>query len=194
MERLTKKYDEGSYGIIALDATCTKMACASCLKCEKHIGKIINRVGAYEDTGLEPKEINKLEKENDELYEKLNYYQTAGNNENRITRKWQFAKVESWENYSMKCVQRLTALEDLEEQGLLIKPLCRFNENTVYYIDKSNNLHYGYIEEIKINEFGMKYTYINSDNEWDTTFTKEDIGKTVFLTREEAEKHSEEKQ
>ena len=117
---------------------------------------------------------------------------------NRLTKKINHYGKEIWVTehgydndigYSMgEAINKLAAYENLEEQGLLIKLPCKFNENTVYYIDKSKNLHYGYIEEVRINEFNTKYTYINSDNEWDIQFIKGDIGKTIFLTREEAEK------
>lgn len=74
-----------------------------------------------------------------------------------------------------------------EEQGLLIKLPKAINDNSIYYIDESGELHCGYIEQYVISEIGYGFLYINSDNEWDKEFTEYDIGKTVFLTREAAE-------
>ena len=162
MKRLTKKYDEGSYGIIALDATCTKMACASCLKCEKHIGKIINRVGAYEDSGLEPEETKDL--------------------------------IEAYKVSLARNVEYGT----LEEQGLLIKLPCKVGD-TIYFIKSFKdelivkatieNIHIWSSGHIKIESHTDRSSKYWTGQEWSI----KDIGKTVFLTREEAEKHLEEK-
>lgn len=68
MERLTIKQD-GEYYMKTLNDDC--IVCASCEKCEKHINQLVKILGAYEDTGLTPEEIEQnkeyiqiLEKEN----------------------------------------------------------------------------------------------------------------------------------
>ena len=60
MERLTIKQDE-EYYIKTLNEDCT--VCASCEKCEKHINQLVKILGAYEDTGLTPEEIEQLKKQ-----------------------------------------------------------------------------------------------------------------------------------
>ena len=52
MERLTKKHYDGNGYYMACSEHCNK----ECFDC-KEIDKIIDRLGTYEDTGLEPEEI-----------------------------------------------------------------------------------------------------------------------------------------
>lgn len=92
-------------------------------------------------------------------------------------------------------VERLKAYEDLEEQGKLLKLPCAVGD-TVYEICE------GFIEPCTVEtifladykdkagnpSYMMEIFYDRSDCPWVSTevyFT--DIGKTVFLTREEAE-------
>lgn len=53
MERLTKKHYDGNGYYMACSEHCNK----ECFDC-KEIDKIIDRLGTYEDTGLEPEEID----------------------------------------------------------------------------------------------------------------------------------------
>lgn len=56
MERLTKKHYDGNGYYMACSEHCNK----ECFDC-KEIDKIIDRLGTYEDAGLEPEEIKKHE-------------------------------------------------------------------------------------------------------------------------------------
>lgn len=69
MERLTIKQD-GEYYIKTLNNDC--IVCASCEKCEKHINQLVKILGAYEDTGLTPEEIEQLKDELNHAYDKSN--------------------------------------------------------------------------------------------------------------------------
>lgn len=94
-------------------------------------------------------------------------------------------------------INKLAEYEDLEEQGLLLKFPCKVGD-TLYYITegfiepctietiyladyKDNKGNHSYIAEIHFNREDCPYVST------DIYFT--DIGKTVFLTREEAALH-----
>lgn len=86
-------------------------------------------------------------------------------------------------NYEpMNCMDKLGRLEDLEEQGRLIKLLCAVGD-TVYWISESdaclfcNGPCYERCEDgaLKIKEIPFKLHMLN------------EIGETIFLTKEEAE-------
>ena len=89
-------------------------------------------------------------------------------------------------------VDKLAKYEDLEEQGKLLKLSCAVGD-TVYYPDD----YYGIVVPVKISEIIIgelntaQYSGCffdgNGDPEKDYDFEIEDFGKTVFLTKEEAE-------
>lgn len=98
------------------------------------------------------------------------------------------------ENY--KLLQELKSYKDLEEQGLLVRLPCKIGD-TVWDND------FGYPESYEIKAFSYGYcdSYVDPDIEDEIIFYYEnysgsitgafpmsEIGKTVFLTREEAEK------
>ena len=94
-----------------------------------------------------------------------------------------------------ECLLKLKEYEDLEEQGLLLKLPCKVGD-IIYEVDEAILLD-DVIEPIK-----CKVTYILLKTEIHIdvevieghgigstyTFELEDFGKTVFLTKEEAEK------
>lgn len=84
-----------------------------------------------------------------------------------------FCLIERVENKELK------KYEDLEEQGKLLKLPCEVGD-TVYtiYSDEDGS----FVEEPKVEEVSTHRIWIDS-----VYFDYEDIGKTVFLTREEAE-------
>ena len=87
-------------------------------------------------------------------------------------------------------INRLAELEDLEEQGLLVRLPCKV-EDSLYCIVN------GEIKKLKVHSFGVpafgitdiEFKYV--DGFKIVRFVGE-VGKTVFLTREEAEKKLEE--
>ena len=88
-------------------------------------------------------------------------------------------------------MEEITKYKELEEQGLLLKLPCKLG-STVYYIDKKIYKEY-YIEEMEVeditfrdNEFYISL-YNLTTKYFDFCITSDDIGKTVFLTKEEAE-------
>lgn len=97
-------------------------------------------------------------------------------------------------------LKKLAAYEDLEEQGLLVRLPCKVG-------DKAWDNDFGYPESYEIKAFSYGYcdSYVEPDIEDQIIFYYEnysgsitgsfamsEIGKTVFLTREEAEKKLEE--
>lgn len=87
-------------------------------------------------------------------------------------------------------INRLAELEDLEEQGLLVRLPCKV-EDSLYCIVN------GEVKKLKVHSFGVpafgitdiEFKYV--DGFKILRFIGE-LGKTVFLTREEAEKKLEE--
>ena len=78
---------------------------------------------------------------------------------------------------------RLAEYEDMEEQGLLVWLPCKAGD-TIYRCGDPIK---------KIYEWQIAYVEVYEDetvfvDDSDNTFVEADIGKTVFLTREEAEK------
>ena len=116
---------------------------------------------------------------------------------------FQHCRTEDWENCKTidDVIDKLADYEDLEEQGLLLRLPCKnwmdivFGEQETFFgIDES------YIEnpirEITVDSAdrftwydGWKTLVLNGadENGLDWEFSPEDIGKTVFLTKAEAE-------
>lgn len=76
-------------------------------------------------------------------------------------------------------LNKLKKYEDLEEQGKLLKLPCKVGD-TVYtiYSDEDGS----FIEEAKVEEVSTHRIWIDS-----MYFDYDDIGKSVFFTRQEAE-------
>lgn len=102
--------------------------------------------------------------------------------------------------FADKILTKLAVYEDLEEQGLLVRLPCKVGD-MVWDND------FGYPESYEIKAFSYGYcdSYVEPDIEDEIIFYYEnytgsitgafpmsEIGKTVFLTREEAEKKLEE--
>lgn len=98
-------------------------------------------------------------------------------------------------------IQKLGEYEDLEEQGLLIKLPCKVGD-TVYFITKELDIVKGIsskvideyiVTEIRGNKYNPLWYMSSSERCVHRDFHPTEIGKTVFLTREEAEKTLEDK-
>ena len=97
-------------------------------------------------------------------------------------------------------LKKLAAYEDLEEQGLLVRLPCKVGDKALY-----NDFGHPESYEIKAFSYGYCDSYVEPDIEDQIIFYYENysatiagafpmsvLGKTVFLTREEAEKKLEE--
>lgn len=96
-------------------------------------------------------------------------------------------------------IKKLSDYEDLKEQGKLLKLPYALND-TVYYLDEFTPFEEmpieGRISGFRITWCGTIVIYITTnfndngclaDRKGDIDVTEEDFGKTVFITREEAE-------
>ena len=88
------------------------------------------------------------------------------------------------------CLHKLAEYEDCEEQGLLLRLPCKVGD-TVWYIDEDDDDDYPLellVTKIEVEENDyLRYHAREKDNCGKIGFIKDDIGKTVFLTKEEAE-------
>lgn len=102
----------------------------------------------------------------------------------------------------ISAARKLAEYEDLEEQGLLARLPCKvgdmvwdndFGHPESYEIKAFS---YGYCDSYVEPDIGIEdeiiFYYENSDGSITGAFPMSEIGKTVFLTREEAEKKLEE--
>lgn len=99
-----------------------------------------------------------------------------------------------------KVYEKLAHYEDLEEQGRLIELPCKVGD-TVYFIDRTYNrtirelidfVNIGYVKAIKFSARPTKVTIEYDDGRGrgrckGTDYHASNIGKTIFLTKEEAE-------
>lgn len=90
-------------------------------------------------------------------------------------------------------VDRLASYEDLEEQGLLMRLPCKVGD-TVYRVNAGakqpiipmtvSEIHFLCYK----NERAVRFDAIGKEDMGESCYRLEDIGRIVFLTREEAEK------
>ena len=99
-------------------------------------------------------------------------------------------KPNDWKN---ECVKKLAEYETAEEEGRLVVLPYKLNETAYLLLDKrdfTEKIIKCRIREISIGFYGMKLSLISEDSmighlKWHDV---NEIGKTVFFTREEAEK------
>lgn len=109
-------------------------------------------------------------------------------------------KIEPCEMNAHHCrmiLEKLADYEDLEEQGLLVRLPCKIGD-TVYRVNAGakqpiipmtvSEIHFLCYK----NERAVRFDTIGKEDMGENCYRLEDIGKIVFLTREEAEKKLEE--
>ena len=96
-----------------------------------------------------------------------------------------------------KALEELATYEDLEEQGLLVRLPCKVGD-TVYRVNvgAKQPIIPMTVSEIHFlcykNERAVRFDAIGKEDMGESCYRLEDIGRIVFLTREEAEKKLEE--
>lgn len=80
-------------------------------------------------------------------------------------------------------LNRLAEYEDMEEQGLLVRLPCKVGDTIYRRGDPIKKIYEWQIAYVEVYEDETVFV-----DDSDNTFVEADIGKTVFLTREEAEK------
>lgn len=99
--------------------------------------------------------------------------------------------------FADKILTKLAVYEDLEEQGLLVRLPCKVGD-TVYRVNAGakqpiipmtvSEIHFLCYK----NERAVRFDAIGKEDMGESCYRLEDIGRIVFLTREEAEKKLEE--
>ena len=102
-----------------------------------------------------------------------------------------------WLKDVAELLEELNPYKDLEEQGLLVRLPCKIGD-TVYRVNAGakqpiipmtvSEIHFLCYK----NERAVRFDAIGKEDMGESCYRLEDIGKTVFLTREEAEKKLEE--
>lgn len=102
-----------------------------------------------------------------------------------------------WDEDNFKAIKKLADYEDLEEQGLLVRLPCKVGD-TVYRVNAGakqpiipmtvSEIHFLCYK----NERAVRFDAIGKEDMGESCYRLEDIGRIVFLTREEAEKKLEE--
>ena len=154
MERLTYRYADGeAWASIYKVSACGEHECK---------GPIIERLAAYEDTGMTPEEIDALQKREQGLAEML-------------------------VNVSCGCAvsySRLAELAQAEKDGRLVVLPCKPDEIFYQWKRGDDCPSVSRFEGVEISEDG-EITY--PMKRWGEAFTLDDFGKTIFLSRAEAE-------
>ena len=104
----------------------------------------------------------------------------------------------AYSDYSMRqIINKLADYEDAEEQGLLLRLPCKVgdivfdNDFKEVYPYRITGFSFGIAEDYiddPVKEDEIVYYCINSTGSITGSFASSEIGKTVFLTKEEAEK------
>lgn len=99
--------------------------------------------------------------------------------------------------FADKILTKLAVYEDLEEQGLLVRLPCKVGD-TVYRVNAGakqpiipmtvSEIHFLCYK----NERAVRFDAIGKEDMGESCYRLEDIGRIVFLTREDAEKKLEE--
>ena len=108
---------------------------------------------------------------------------------------FQYCCKEDWENCQTisDVIDKLAYYEDLEEQGRLLKLPCKVGD-TLYRVNKvakepviMMRVLQLCIKQLHKDRTAIKIITINDDDMGENCYFLEDIGKTVFLTKAEAE-------
>ena len=88
-------------------------------------------------------------------------------------------------------IEKLAEYEDLEEQGLLLRLPCKVGD-TVFWVTKSGVIerYVSSMDLFRTNHVAIKLQPLGLDGEkypFSSVQFNEDFGKTIFLTKEEAE-------
>lgn len=169
MERLTKRENGHAHYPRCFEEPCGGMGCRT-EDCEFKV-EICERLAAYEDSDCEPEEVLPKDKA-DEIALKL----------------MRLADLESLCNYT-----RLRELAEADKDGrvavLPVKPVLTPVLSSMLYIIEDGDIYEDALYEAVVGmsengEMNVIYTTLSDQ----ITFEQADIGKTVFLTHEKAEK------
>ena len=166
MERLTEKHYLGTDHYMKCSGNCNvDMDCIDCIDCPS-FDRLVERLAAYEDTGLEPEEVTALQKDWSDLCTIVG--ECGG-------------------------IARLRELAEADKAGrvavLPVRPVLTQSIGSMLYIIEDGEIIEDSLCEALIGmasngEINIFYTTLSDQ----ISFEQADIGKTVFLTREKAGK------
>lgn len=160
MERLTEKHYLGTDHYMKCSGSCNvDMDCIDC----PSFDCLVERLAAYEDTGLEPGEVKSMQEEH-------------------------FSGLEMAKLYSV--IMELKKYQEADKDGRVVVLPCKMGDR-LYEVTGRKTISVYKVRAIRVELFGL---FI----EWDIVegfvcqslagINAGEIGKTVFLTREEAKK------
>ena len=162
MERLTEKHYLGTDHYMKCSGSCNvDMDCIDC----PSFDCLVERLAAYEDTGLEPESVEAL---------KLSM---MGKEISEIT------------EFDGLPIERLRELAEADKDGRLVVLPCKVGSTV--YTEFCGKVVEKYIGQFHVNGYTEPRLWADIDCDWASTqCVRWDlaVGKTVFLTREEAEK------
>ena len=160
MERLTEKHYLGTDHYMKCSGNCdVDMDCIDC----PSFDRLVERLAAYEDTELTPEEVSSLVKDWSDLRTIIG--ECGG-------------------------IDRLRELADADKGGRLAVLPCRVGDK-LYEVTGRKTISVYKVRAIRVELFGLFIEWdIVEGFVWQSLsgINAEEIGKTVFLTREEAEK------
>lgn len=160
MERLTEKHYLGTDHYMKCSGNCdVDMDCIDC----PSFDRLVERLAAYEDTGLTPAEVLSMSGEWCAMMSVLNSIGSYG---------------------------RLRELAEADKDGRLVAPPCKVGD-MLYEVTGRKTISVYKVRSIRVELFGLFIEWdIVEGFVWQSLsgINAEEIGKTVFLTREEAEK------
>lgn len=160
MERLTEKHYLGTDHYMTCSGNCSvDMDCIDC----PSFDCLVERLAAYEDTGLEPEEVTALQKDWSDLCTIVG--ECGG-------------------------IDRLRGLAEADKDGRLVVLPCKVGDR-LYEVTGRKTTSVYKVRAIRVELFGLFIEWdIVEGFVWQSLsgINAGEIGKTVFLTREEAEK------
>ena len=162
MERLTKTHyisDNGHYMACSELNSCCDKECSTC----NYLDEIVERLAAYEDTGLTPEEVSALIKDWSDLCTIVG--ECGG-------------------------IDRLQELAEADKDGRVAVLPCKVGD-TLYEVTGRKTISEYRVKAIRVELFCVFIEWeIEKGFVWQSLagITQNELGKTVFLTREEAEK------
>ena len=160
MERLTEKHYLGTDHYMKCSGNCdVDMGCIDC----PSFDRLVERLAAYENTGLTPEEVSAIVKEWSDLCTIVG--ECGG-------------------------IDRLRELTEADKDGRMVVPPCEVGDR-LYEVTGRKTISVYKVRAIRVELFGLFIEWdIVEGFVWQSLsgINAGEIGKTVFLTREEAEK------
>mgnify|MGYP006999053053 CR=1 FL=1 len=162
MERLTEKHYLGTDYYMKCSENChVDMDCIDC----PSFDRLVERLAAYEDTGLEPESVEAL---------KLSIMGKA------------ISKIKEFNGLP---IARLRELADADKDGRVVAPPCKVGQRVFALLDTDKHISECEVKRIVLgNEIGFVDLEPIGARWREYGVSLNGFGKTVFLTREEADK------